>query len=85
MCYSVDDSSKLFAAMVRNGNVCGGDLGIDDLKTVSIINTVLHQNGTFTWTVSLNGDAFRVAIGEDGVLIAEYCGELAADMAVISE
>ena len=84
MCYSVDDSSKLFAAMVRNGNVCG-DLGVDDLKAVSIMETVLHQNGTFTWTVSLNGDAFRVAIADDGVLVVEYCGELAADRAIISE
>ena len=84
MCYSVDESSKLFAAMVRDGNVCG-DLNIDDLKDVSIMETVLHQNGTFTWTVSLNGDAFRVAIADDGVLVVEYCGELAADRAIISE
>ena len=84
MCYSADESSKLFSAMVRNGSV-RGDLCVDDLQTVSIIETVLHMNGTFTWTVSLNGDAFRVAIADDGVLVVEYCGELAADRAVISE
>ena len=84
MCYSCEETSKMYAEIVRR--VQNGELkvegDVEDLRTMKVIETRLHRNGQWSMIGVIDRDGFNIHTDGDSVY-AEFIGEMAANNAVI--